>query len=112
MKNEDYLPTATLDDLQARARLLHAVRQFFADRGYWEVDTPTLSHDIVIDAWLEPFVVERADGSRPMYLQTSPEFAMKRLLAAGADAIYQIGHVFRHGESGRLHNPEFTMIEW
>jgi lysyl-tRNA synthetase class 2 len=106
----DYLPTATLSMLRLRARLLRAVRDFFDGRGYFEVDTPLLSHDRAIDPHLAPFVVE--DRSGPLYLQTSPEFAMKRLLAAGASAIYQIGHVFRAGELGMRHNPEFTMIEW
>jgi lysyl-tRNA synthetase class 2 len=106
----DHLPTASLATLQFRARLLAAVRHFFDSRGYFEVDTPLLSHDRVVDPHLEPFVV--TGGSAPLFLQTSPEFAMKRLLVAGARAIYQVGHVFRAGESGRLHNPEFTMIEW
>jgi len=106
----DHLPTTSLATLQLRARLLAAVRHFFDSRGYFEVDTPLLSHDRVVDPHLEPFVV--AAGNAPLFLQTSPEFAMKRLLVAGARAIYQVGHVFRAGESGRLHNPEFTMIEW
>src|SRR5882724_9780970 len=96
--------------LRLRALLLAAARRFFDERGYFEVDTPLLSHDRVVDPHLEPFVVEGAAG--PLYLQTSPEFGMKRLLAAGARAIYQIGHVFRAHEMGRLHNPEFTMVEW
>ena len=98
--------------LRVRAGLLAAMRQFFDSRGYWEVDTPLLSHDIVVDANLDPYVVPGGAGRPDLFLQTSPEFAMKRLVAAGADAIYQIGHVFRRDERGRLHNPEFTMIEW
>ena len=115
----DYLPTANLTTLRHRARLLAAMRQFFDEAGYFEVETPILSSDIVVDAWLEPFVTEflplASDWSRggsPRYLQTSPEFAMKRLLAAGATAIYQLGKVFRNGEVGQRHNPEFTMLEW
>jgi lysyl-tRNA synthetase class 2 len=106
----DFLPTANLVDLQLRAQLLAVVRRFFDERGYFEVDTPLLSHDRVVDPHLEPFVCEGPAG--PLYLQTSPEFAMKRLMAAGARAIYQVGHVFRAGELGRRHNPEFTMVEW
>lgn len=107
----DFLPTATLETLQRRARLLRFVREFFDARGYWEVETPILSHDIVVDAHLDPFVVnDEAHGE--LFLQTSPEFGMKRLLAAGAEAIYQIAHAFRRGEAGGLHNPEFTILEW
>ncbi len=106
----DYLPTASLAVLKLRARLLQAVRRFFDERGYFEVDTPLLSHDRVVDPHLEPFLFATPGGA--LYLQTSPEFAMKRLLAAGAEAIYQVGHVFRAGELGQRHNPEFTMIEW
>jgi len=115
----DYLPTANLATLRHRALLLAAMRRFFDEAGYFEVETPLLSADIVVDAWLEPFVAEwlpmASDWSQPgsaRYLQTSPEFAMKRLLAAGAQAIYQLGKVFRNGEVGQRHNPEFTMLEW
>lgn len=107
----DFQPTASLEVLRLRAKLLAFVRRFFDDAGYWEVDTPTLSHERVIDPNIEPFAVSVA-GRETMFLQTSPEFGMKRLLASGADAIYQLGKVFRLGELGRLHNPEFTMLEW
>lgn len=106
----DFLPSASLATLRRRARLLARVRRFFDERGYWEVETPILSHDVVVDAHLEPFRVPV--GGRDMYLQTSPEFGMKRLLAAGADAIYQVTRAFRAGERGAWHNPEFTMVEW
>ena len=108
----EYRPTASLEILRARAVILSQVREFFDSRGYIEVETPLLSHDVVIDAHLDPFVVPVADGRREMFLQTSPEAGMKRLLAAGAEAIYQITRSFRRHERGRLHNPEFTILEW
>lgn len=115
----DFMPTASLETLAHRAVLLRELRRFFDDAGFVEVDTPLMSRDIVVDGWLDPFVVEfhpEASAWKQQgtchYLQTSPEFAMKRLLASGATAIYQLGKVFRNGEFGRLHNPEFTMLEW
>lgn len=110
----DDLPTAALETLRQRAVLLDAIREYFNASGYWEVETPILSADTVIDAWLEPFVTRDATSAKSpeMFLQTSPEFGMKRLLAAGAAAIFQITRAFRQGETGPLHNPEFTMIEW
>ncbi len=107
----EFRPNASLNVLRARAKLLAFARRYFDDAGYWEVDTPIMSHERVIDPNIEPFVVPWSATER-LYLQTSPEFAMKRLLAVGADAIYQLGKVMRHGELGRLHNPEFTMLEW
>ena len=100
-------PDASLAMLQARARLQAAIRSFFAEREVLEVDTPVLSKHATVDRHIESFAT--ADGR---WLQTSPEFAMKRLLAAGAGAIYQIAHVFRREEAGRHHNPEFSMLEW
>lgn len=107
----EFRPTASLDVLKLRAKLLAFTRRFFDQAGYFEVDTPMLSHERVIDPNIEPFVVFES-ANEPLYLQTSPEFGMKRLLAAGADGIYQLGKVFRRGELGRLHNPEFAMLEW
>lgn len=102
--------------LKLRARLLGEVRRFFSDRGFLEVETPLLSADVVVDRHLEPLETRLPgwpdqDGVR-LFLQTSPEFAMKRLMAAGGQAIYQITRAFRQEEIGRLHNPEFTIVEW
>jgi lysyl-tRNA synthetase class 2 len=110
----DISPTASLEMLRLRADMLDWLRGFFRTYGYWEVETPLLSRDVCVDAWLEPFRVpaQTAGTGDLMYLQTSPEFAMKRLLTAGADAIFQITRAFRLEEIGRLHNPEFTMVEW
>jgi lysyl-tRNA synthetase class 2 len=115
----DFLPTASLQNLKRRAAILRSIRTYFDSTGYTEVETPLLSADIVVDAWLEPFVADFLPlpqdwnrGGNPRYLQTSPEFAMKRLLVAGADAIYQLGKCFRNSEVGDRHNPEFTMLEW
>lgn len=105
-----FLPAADLKTLQKRAQLLATVRAYFVEHGYWECETPILSPDIVVDANLDPF--ELTDGGQRWFLQTSPEAAMKRLLAAGATAIFQVSRVFRRGEVGPRHNPEFTMIEW
>jgi lysyl-tRNA synthetase class 2 len=93
--------------------LLRRVRGFFEERGFLEVETPLLSADTVVDRHLDPFAVQvRVEGERTYWLQTSPEFAMKRLLAAGAEAIYQVTKAFRQEELGPLHNPEFTIVEW
>jgi lysyl-tRNA synthetase class 2 len=114
----DFLPSATLDMLRRRADLLKRVRQFFDSRGFLEIETPILSHDTVVDRHLDPLRVtlftdpREPDRGETLWLQTSPEFAMKRLLAAGATAIFQVSKVFRGGERGSLHNPEFTMVEW
>jgi len=115
----DFLPTASLDMLRRRAELLASVRRFFDDRGFLEVETPLLSHDTVVDRHLDPIPVtlfndaRQPQAGKQLWLQTSPEFAMKRLLAAGATAIYQIAKAFRGGpEFGPRHNPEFTIVEW
>ena len=117
--SQDALPTASLSSLRSRALLLQQIRRFFDDRGFFEVETPLLSRDTVVDRHLHPIQVDlhqitgkQADAQSVVFLQTSPEFAMKRMLAAGADAIYQICKAFRAGESGNHHNPEFTMLEW
>jgi len=108
----DWAPTASLETLRLRARLLAEVRAHFAATGALEVETPVMVRAGVTDVHLESLEVRRADGARAGFLHTSPEYAMKRLLAAGAPDIYQIARVFREGERGRRHNPEFTMVEW
>ncbi len=109
-ETNDFRPTADWTNLRFRADMLRRLRNFFDERGFLEVETPILSADTVVDRHLDPFHVDAA--SRRMWLQTSPEFAMKRLLAAGGTAIYQIARVFRLDELGPLHNPEFTLVEW
>lgn len=112
---DDFRPTATIEALQQRARVLAKLRAFFDGNGFFEVQTPLLSRDIVVDRHLDPIAVtgvQPESRSDNWWLQTSPEFAMKRLVASGATAIYQIGPAFRAGEAGQLHNPEFTMLEW
>src|SRR5437879_1794831 len=114
----DFLPTASVAMLRRRAELLAQVRTFFNGRGFLEGETPLLSHDTVVDRHLDPLAVtlfsdtRRPEEGQRLWLQTSPEFGMKRLLAAGATAIYQITRAFRGGEIGPFHNPEFTMVEW
>ncbi|MCA9091099.1 MAG: EF-P lysine aminoacylase GenX [Planctomycetaceae bacterium] len=109
MEADVHLPTASLETLRWRSDLLRHLRDFFHNTGYWEAETPLLSQDTCVDAWLDPFAVPTPQRR---YLQTSPEFAMKRLLTAGANHIYQVAHAFREGEAGERHNPEFTMVEW
>ncbi len=112
----DWQPTAAIDTLRTRARVLQSIRAFFSVRDVLEVETPVLSRAATTDVNLESFAtVFRGPGApdgRVYYAHTSPEFPMKRLLAAGSGPIYQICKVFRQGELGASHNPEFTMLEW
>lgn len=114
--DEAWRPSATRETLELRAALNHLVRAFFHARGVLEVETPVLSQAAVSDPHIAPFQLEfsgRNDGaSRTRWLRTSPEYAMKRLLASGVGDCYELGRVFRDGEAGGRHNPEFTLLEW
>lgn len=113
---KDWQPSANLNTLRLRAKWLANIRQFFAEREILEVETPLLSRASVTDAHIlsMPAIFQNIGNKNEitLYLQTSPEYAMKRLLAAGSGDIYQICKAFRQGEIGKLHNPEFTMLEW
>lgn len=102
--------------LQARAAMATALRQWFAGQGFIEVETPALQVSPGLEPHIRPFVTQLEapfdQGSRRMYLQSSPEYAMKKLLAAGETKIFQLARVFRNGERGATHEPEFTMLEW
>jgi elongation factor P--(R)-beta-lysine ligase len=102
--------------LRQRGRILEAVRRFFAVRGYVEVDTPALQVSPGLEPHLQAFATELHDpcDGRTLrrYLHTSPEYAMKKLLAAGEPRIWQLAHVFRNGERSATHHPEFAMLEW
>lgn len=107
-------PSGSIEMLHARAKLLTELRSFFAQRRVLEVETPLIGGYAVTDPNLASVAVHlSAPGlSKPMFLQTSPEFHMKRLLAAGSGDIFQIARVVRDDELGRKHNPEFSMLEW
>ena len=111
-----WAPSATRDALRLRAWLNRLVREFFHARDVLEVETPALSLAGVSDPHIVPFHLQfsgRTDGaSRTRWLRTSPEYPMKRLLAAGIGDCYELGRVFRDGEAGGRHNPEFTLLEW
>jgi len=104
--HNNWRPTASLAALQARAEFYRKIREFFAARDVLEVETPLMAARGVTDPYIQAFGVD------DKFLQTSPEYAMKRLLAAGCGSIYQICKAFRREEAGNFHNPEFTMVEW
>jgi lysyl-tRNA synthetase class 2 len=109
----DWQPSADIATLKQRAKILTSIRSFFAERDVLEVETPLLAKYSVTDPHMDVIRAEHPQGLDGHYfLQTSPEYAMKRLLAAGSGAIFQIGKAFRLGEQGSRHNPEFTMLEW
>lgn len=106
-------PSAPLTNLQQRAKSLTAIRTFFAQRHVMEVETPLLAHHSVTDPHMNAIRAENPlCNHAPFYLQTSPEYAMKRLLAADSGPIYQISKAFRQAEQGPRHNAEFTLLEW
>jgi len=110
MPVESWRPDASIETLRLRAQWLKQIREFFEARGVLEVETPVLSAASVPDSNIES--LQTFVNQQKCYLQTSPELYMKRLLAAGSGPIYQVSRVFRGGELGPLHNPEFTLVEW
>ena len=114
--SQDWWPSTNLACLHARAEMLATIRDYFAEQQVLEVDTPSLSRaantDLNIDSITANYYGPSALAEGPLYLHTSPEFPMKRLLASGSGAIYQVCKVFRDGEYGRYHNPEFSLLEW
>lgn len=110
MNKQEWIPTASKENLQQRANIMQQIRQFFAEREVLEVETPTISQHTITDPHIFPLTCN--DQNNTYFLQTSPEYHMKRLLCADMGSIFQIGKAFRCDEQGRLHNPEFTMLEW
>jgi len=106
----NWQPSATLETLKKRALMLQSIRAFFTQRNVLEVDTPVLSRAAITDPQIESF--STFYNRKEYFLNTSPEFYMKRLLAAGSGDIFQVAKVFRDDENGRFHSPEFTMLEW
>ncbi len=114
--SESWRPIADKQLIKLRAETYTRIRQFMAERKILEVETPVLSRatvtDVQLDSFRSKYSSPQTRADRTLYLQTSPEYAMKRLLAAGSGAIYQIAKVFRNEEQGKLHSPEFTLLEW
>ena len=113
---QNWHPSASIETLKQRAHIIQQIRQFFALKNVMEVETPALSHATITDLHLHTFKTTFNNPLSPtastMYLQTSPEYAMKRLLCAGSGAIFQMCKAFRNEEAGRMHNPEFSILEW
>lgn len=107
LNKNNWRPSCNLQALEERAVLYKKARQFFDSRGVMEVETPQMCARTITDPYIQAFMVDNK-----YYLQTSPEYAMKRLLANRSKSIYQICKVFRQEEAGNMHNPEFTMLEW
>lgn len=109
-------PSSSIDTLRQRATIIKSIRDFFTARGVMEVETPLMCHTSVTDPFIQSipalFQANEREKEIRYYLQTSPEYAMKRLLASGSGAIFQICKAFRQSEVGKHHNPEFSMIEW
>ena len=109
-------PSAKIEALLARAKIIREIRRFFTERGLLEVETPILSEfgvtDLHLSTFNTKFIAPLGEQSKTLWLSTSPEYHMKRLVAAGSGPIFQIGKVFRNEEAGTYHNPEFTMLEW
>ncbi|GAB2893793.1 EF-P lysine aminoacylase EpmA [Microbulbifer echini] len=110
MTADSWRPVATLAALRQRAALLAEIRQFFAQRQVLETEVPVISRRATSDPHIESITTQCVGTAA--YMATSPEFALKRLLAAGIGDCYYLGKAFRQGEAGRRHNPEFTMLEW
>lgn len=110
MSEVSWLPSASIQLLRSRAELISKIRQFFIERRYLEVETPVMARYGVTDVYLSN--IKAFFRGETYYLQTSPEYHMKRLLAAGSGPIFQLARVFRDDELGRWHNPEFTLLEW
>ena len=110
MTSYNWRPSASMDSLRARAKILAQIRAFFDTRGYLEVETPVMARFGITDVYLAN--IKALFRGQSYCLQTSPEYHMKRLLAAGSGPIFQLARVFRDDELGRWHNPEFTLLEW
>ncbi|HVT63229.1 MAG TPA: elongation factor P--(R)-beta-lysine ligase [Legionellaceae bacterium] len=107
---ENWQPSASIETLRQRSQCMAMIRSFFNERGYLEVETPIMARFGITDVYLSN--IQATFRGREYALQTSPEYHMKRLLAAGSGPIFQLARVFRDDELGRWHNPEFTLLEW